>query len=655
MSRIATILLSLCAVVLGVAAPAVAATTTAIGDFEPLEGSSTSYSTSMQLPATGFPQAAVTSTSRSGQVGVQSGASTWFGENSPVGLEYGSSRNRPYLNLRPQADSASSPSITRYAFERPTPAGWAFVLGDIDADQVQVSATTATGDEATAAELGFRAAFNLCATSPRPSGCSSGQPQDLPSWSGTTRTLTGNDAATDTYGAAGWFEPTVPLRSLTFTFTRRSGFPVYQTWFAVKRHDVTGTVAASGDTCGAAGVGVRLLGGDGAVLAETTTNGAGDYSFEGVASAADFRVELADLPDGCIAEGATSRPVDLTDGDDQADFAIRAIVPVPISGTVTDDDGAPIGGAEVTIDGPGGPRTVTTDSAGRYLFDTNPAGTYSLEVAAPAGYTVDSSPGAVTIEASDTEPVTDRDFILAARPAIGGAVTDGEGPVAGVTVVLTDAGGTEVARATTDTDGRYTFPRLPDSDYSVTIPDPPAPYRPVPARTGVDPGASDVDFVLSRPGSIGGTVTDVDSDDPVPGATITITGPGDYSEELTTDAEGNYAVTGLDPGTYTIVLTPPDGTQVAGDDSRTRVVPEAGGDFGAENFTVVAEADQPGDPGDDGDDGTDDGAGGEASDPAGDAVLPDTGGAPLSLLALGVGFVVVGTGLVGGARLHRRA
>ncbi|GAA4370519.1 hypothetical protein GCM10023152_09790 [Agromyces bauzanensis] len=65
--------------------------------------------------------AAVSSDSRAGQVGVISGASTWLSEGTPVGAKYGSSRDEPYLNLRPKADSETAPSTTTYSFPTPTP------------------------------------------------------------------------------------------------------------------------------------------------------------------------------------------------------------------------------------------------------------------------------------------------------------------------------------------------------------------------------------------------------------------------------------------------------------------------------------------------------------------------------------------------------
>ncbi|KQR52716.1 hypothetical protein ASF88_14590 [Leifsonia sp. Leaf336] len=89
--------------------------------------------------------ATVRTDSRQGQIGVISGASTWLAAGTPVGAKYGSSQGRPYLNLRPKADSPTAPSTTTYSFAAPTPtSGWTFVLGDIDADKVQVRASAPT-------------------------------------------------------------------------------------------------------------------------------------------------------------------------------------------------------------------------------------------------------------------------------------------------------------------------------------------------------------------------------------------------------------------------------------------------------------------------------------------------------------------------------
>ena len=53
---------------------------------------------------------------------MQIGSSVWFGPTTPIGVKYGSSQNQPYLNLRPLADTATTPSTTTYTFDQPDPA-----------------------------------------------------------------------------------------------------------------------------------------------------------------------------------------------------------------------------------------------------------------------------------------------------------------------------------------------------------------------------------------------------------------------------------------------------------------------------------------------------------------------------------------------------
>lgn len=579
------------------AAPASADSHGVWAQWEPLSGSANDYRTEMSLPVTGFPTAQVTSDSRAGSVGVISGASTWLAEGTAVGATYGSSRNQPYLNLRPRADNLASPSVTTYTFESPTPAsGWAFVLGDIDADQVQVTAMGPDGGEVTAAELGFRGGFNYCAPEVTGRPSCTGEPDDVALWDPATQILSGNADAVDTSGAAGWFEPTVPIATLTFTFTRLTGFPIYQTWFAAFARDIAGTVTETDGTTGAGGVTLNLYDTDGELIATTTSEPDGSYEFPGYAAYEDYVVEV-EAPDGRIAVGPTRQTVDLS--DDHAadvDFQIRDIVPTSVSGTVRDDDGNPLSGVTVTLtDEDGTSVTATTNSTGGYLFDTLQPGTYELEAETPDGYRPIDAPGQVVVPADSEEPITDQDFIFAEHPAISGQVTAGGAPVAGVPVTATGSDGSEYTTFT-DTDGAYRLQGLPPDDYTVSV-TPPEPYLPGgPESQDVtlgDDDLMDVDFELIRPGSIAGVVREVGGD-PVAGVAVLVDGPGGQVA-LTSDDEGGYAVGGLLPGTYQLTVSPPDGYTVVGEGTLTVTITAAGEAIFDQDFVLdlaVVPADQ---------------------------------------------------------------
>jgi hypothetical protein len=201
-------------------------------------GAAGAWSVRGELAAAGFPVAATTSTASS--LTVPGGASAFLGADTPFAQPFGSSQGKPYVNVSTAAGFAAS--TTKLTFATPTPAaGWGFALGDVDADAVQVSGTDGNGDPVAVADLGFESSFNYCTNSPKPSSCTGSGPfTDQPVWSAGSATLTGNGP--DTFGAAGWFRPAVPLSSLTLTFTRQSGSPIFQLWLAAQAVPLTGTV-----------------------------------------------------------------------------------------------------------------------------------------------------------------------------------------------------------------------------------------------------------------------------------------------------------------------------------------------------------------------------------------------------------------------------
>lgn len=432
-------------------------------------GRAGAYTTAVRIAERPEIAAEVTSDSRGGGVGVISGASTWLSADTPVGMKYGSSRDQPYMNLRPRADTATAPSMTTYTFNRPTPTmNWSFVLGGIDADRVRVHAVGPAGNDLTAAELGYNGGFNYCAPGLSGKPSCTGDPDDVPDWDPATRTLTGNAAMADTSGAAAWFEPTAPISELTLEYTNRSGFPIYQTWFASLARDLTGTVSTvSGD---GSGIEITLRDGNGEVLGTTTTGPGGTYAFPGIHANLGYTVDVAP-PEGMTADGPTSRPADLSDDDDVVDFALRDLAAVSVSGRVVDDTGAPIHGAVVTIPGVG---EATTGLDGGYVFAEVPPGDHAATVELPDGYALLSSPGPFTVPEDSDDPITGLDFVAQALAVISGNVsaggtggTGGTG-VPGVTLTLTGPGGEE-AKTVTGPGGDYVFPDLPPGEYTVAI------------------------------------------------------------------------------------------------------------------------------------------------------------------------------------------
>lgn len=576
------------------AIPAAAATTTAWATWQPLTGTGGAYTTTVQVAAQPAITATMTSDSRAGQVGVISGTTNWLAQGTPVGAKYGSSINQSYVNLRPKADNAASPSTTTYSFANPTPAsGWTFVLGDIDADSVRIQAIGANGQALTAAQLGFQGGFNYCAPGVTGKPSCTGDAADVPTWDATTQTLTGNAAALDTSGAAAWFEPNVPITSLTFSFTRRSGFPVYQTWFASIARDITGVVSDVTDVAQPLpGATLTLTDANGDVVATTISGADGSYSFPGVVATSGYTVRVT-APAGMIPEGATSAAVDLTTADGVADFTVRDIIPVAVSGRVVDNDGNPVPGATVTVDGG---QTTTTDAQGNYLFDEVPVGPHTVVVTPPPGYSTTDPTEPLVVPPGSEVPITLADFVLVENPDLTGAVRANGAGVAGVTVTATGPGGTTLTTVTA-ADGSYTFPRLPSGDYEITVTTPDgyvATGATSQSETVATADVADVDFELARLGGLSGVVR-TDGGAPVAGVTITLT-TDEGDQQLITDADGAYGLGGLPPGTYTLTITAPAGSTIVGPSTLTVEVTAAGETFVDQDFTLAAIVVTPTDP-----------------------------------------------------------
>ncbi len=301
-------------------------------------------STLSLAPAVGLGPGAAATTSTSPSV--PGGTTLFLGADTPFGARFGSTQGRPYaqVGLAP----GNAPSTTTVTFPSPSPdAGWGFALGDIDADSVTITAN-GPGGPLPVSSLGFQSVFNLCANTPKPSGCGSPTPTDTPSWNAATGTLTGS--GTDTVGASGWFTPGAGVTSLTFTFSRQIGFPSYNLWFAVNTNPVSGTVETDG--CSSAeGVSVALQLPDGTPVLDpageplTTVTGAdGTWSFPAVVAGAF--VVAVDAPPGCAPDpetGAAPAPVD--EGPVEGiELAIVVAEPATTSTTT-----APPGGAGAVV------------------------------------------------------------------------------------------------------------------------------------------------------------------------------------------------------------------------------------------------------------------------------------------------------------------
>ena len=285
----------------------------------------------------------------------------------------------------------------------------------------------------------------------------------------------------------------------------------------IANNSINGTIYRDGDRDGKkgdtegrySGVTVQLLDKDGKVIATTTTDKDGKYSFE-------------HLPDGTysvkvVKDGALTDTEQTGDPDNKLDNASEPITLdeknptkgdvdfgyVPnntIKGTVYRDDNRD---KMINGDEPGLERvsvqlldedgkvlqTLDTDADGNYAFQHLPDGKYTVKVVRSSSIkdydqtedpdaTVDDTSAVYTMgpENSLQEKVNFGyvpDYSIAGRvyrdSDKSGSYTDGEETFSGVTVDLLDKDGNVVATTTTDKDGNYSFEKLPAGTYRVKV------------------------------------------------------------------------------------------------------------------------------------------------------------------------------------------
>lgn len=208
-----------------------------------------------------------------------------------------------------------------------------------------------------------------------------------------------------------------------------------------------------------------------------------------------------------------------------------------ISGVIKDGSSNPIAGVTVS-DGAG--HSTVTDAAGAYSFQNLTAGTYTITPTKTC-YSFAPNQRQVVVAGS----VGGVDFTGTAGCTISGKVTkSGGAAVPGVTVSA-GAGNPGV----TDASGNYTITGLAAGSYSVTPNK--ACYTFSSALVNVAAPATGINFTGASSCSISGVITKAGTLTPLAGVAVS-DGAGHTS---ITNAQGAYALTGLEAGSTTITPT----------------------------------------------------------------------------------------------------
>jgi len=292
-----------------------------------------------------------------------------------------------------------------------------------------------------------------------------------------------------------------------------------------------------------------------------TTDAAGRFSFEGVPLDARFRVQGS-------AEGYAS-----TDMAAGPDMTIRLHLGATVDVRLLDATDVPVETLEVEFDSsddanrgflPMDPDLIESLGEGRFRVTRLPAGTYAVRLL-PEGFADVERENVVLREGGSVDLGT---IVVREGETIAGTVTNDAGePIARAEIrALFEREGLLIRRAVrTSVEGKYRVPGLGEEPARLSVS---AEGHGTDERSGLLPGAEDIDFVLERTGSVvgrivleGGGVPPVSQvrahletgDDP--GQSVFLTLLDDLEDKdagAFSDLDGRYRVDELAPGTYTI-------------------------------------------------------------------------------------------------------
>lgn len=434
----------------------------------------------------------------------------------------------------------------------------------------------------------------------------------------------GNPAATVKYTPEWYWDTSDRAQAQTIDLTQRTSFTMGTTTLEA----VPGTAGTlkgriTGGGVGLGSVEVRLTTEDGgSILKKVTTNGSGDYTITGVA-AGNYGLDLVPaasspfLPSyGDLVRIVAGSTTTLNDTLERGGGA---------RGTVKDDQGNPIAGVSIEARISLYPLMITvtkavSDATGAYTFAALPTDRevtfYYTATDLPTYYTPQWYAGSSTsTNASYITPVvgqtvTLQDIAMTAGTSASGTirgqvVNEGFYGVENATVTAYNGGGVALASGTTDEDGVYEISGLPPGpvylqaiDDAKAVPgfisewylDSSSLTTATPFFVLGDQVSTPSDIVTQEGVAFRGRMGDYDTEDPVDGVVHVIDSAG--VSRTVSVVNGEYAMSGVPPGAYTVYGSPNGGYlpmwwDYAATQDQARKVQAESGEFYNADFWVT--------------------------------------------------------------------
>ncbi|WP_127533002.1 beta strand repeat-containing protein [Paenibacillus kobensis] len=308
---------------------------------------------------------------------------------------------------------------------------------------------------------------------------------------------------------------------------------------------VQGTVTSQADASPIAGAAIHLTDSIGALLAQTSTNAAGQYAISGLLPNY-YRISIA-------ASGFQQQdlPLTLTSGETRVVNAALAGSPGAVAGTVTTAAGIPIAGAKAeALDNRNNVlATVLTNISGVFRADSLAPGLNDrLRVSVPGFVTQ-----IIGFQVAAGQTTTVNVKLSAEAGSITGIITDAESGqgLPGTSIRAVNAEGITLQTAVSSADGSYSIPSLQPGSYSLSFSE--EGYAAETVGAIVTSGASTtINIALETlAGALAGTVTDL-AGVPLEDVVIRVYLNNIIIARVSSAEDGTYMIGNLAPGVYTI-------------------------------------------------------------------------------------------------------